>query len=273
MAEGGRHANPLYGLYTRLPALIRRGIAAAVPEGRRARVRYWARGEASIIDAELARLDGHEWRGFRPGLSTAGTTERVVEIPWTLSRYAGERRVLDIGTAYAIPAYVRGLRRLGVPELYGVDLLQAAVPGVAMRQADVRQMPFEDGFFDLVFCVSTLEHIGLDNRAWGIRESEDMQGDLNALREIRRVMRDGGRLLVTVPFGKARRYQWFKQYDLSQWQSLIAEAGLKPGELAFFGYGQAGWTAVDDGRALESADYRALGAQGATAILCAELRR
>ena len=236
-------------------------------------MRYWARGEASIIEAELASLDGRPWRGFRPGLTTAGTTERVIEIPWILSRYAGEGRVLDVGTAYAVPAYVRGLRRLGIPELIGVDLLQAAIPGVAMYQADVRQLPFQDGFFELAFCVSTLEHIGCDNSGWGIENGVDADGDLKALRELRRVLRDDGRLLVTVPFGKPRHYDWFKQYDLESWNGLVGQAGMTPVELAFFGYGPHGWARADDARALEAADYGAMGAQGATALLCAELRR
>ena len=267
------NANRLYDIYAKLPAPIRRAGLALIPRSFRARVRYWAKGEAKIIDAEILRLDGTPWHMFRSGLSTAGTTERVVEYPWTLSRFAGERRVLDAGTANAFPAYVRALRGLRIPELHGVDLLPATLEGFTMTQADIRQMPFADGFFDLIFCISTLEHIGLDSSRQGIESNLDVQGDVLALREMRRVLRDGGHALVTVPFGRPQEYAWFRQYDLASWKETVGRAGLAPVEVAFYGYSPQGWTPYADGQALESTDYRARGAQAAGAVLCSVLRR
>jgi hypothetical protein len=74
--------------------------------------------ELDAIDAALRRIGGGP-AAILNGGSTAGMTERVVEIPWVLSRYRGERRVLDIGPAYALPLYIQGLRRLRIPELHG----------------------------------------------------------------------------------------------------------------------------------------------------------
>jgi hypothetical protein len=88
----------------------------------------------------------------------AWSEERAIEIPWCLARYDGERRVLDIGTAFAEAAYIAGLRALGAPELVTVDL---AEPADVL--ADVRDLPFADGSFDLAYCISTLEHVGRDN--------------------------------------------------------------------------------------------------------------
>jgi len=39
----------------------------------------------------------------------AAFDERAIEIPWALARYNGERRVLDVGYAFAEPAYLAGL--------------------------------------------------------------------------------------------------------------------------------------------------------------------
>lgn len=270
---GRDNANRVYDAYAKLPAPIRRAGFAMIPRPWRARVRHWAKGEAKIIDAEIRCLDGTPWHDFRSGFSTAGTTERVVEYPWILSRYTGERRVLDAGTANAFPPYLRGLRGLGIPELHGVDLIQARIKGIAMTQADIRQMPFDEGFFDQIFCVSTLEHIGQDNTSQGIERRLDVQGSVQALREMRRVLRDGGHVLVTVPFGKPREYGWFKQYDLASWQKTVELAGLSPVEVAFYGYSSQGWSPFADGEALEFSDYRAMGAQAATAVLCSVLRR
>ncbi|HET6623900.1 MAG TPA: DUF4214 domain-containing protein, partial [Gaiellaceae bacterium] len=56
------------------------------------------------------------------------TDERVVEVPWVLSRLASEGRVLEVGYAYAEPAYLAGLLRSGV-ELVGADLATRELEG------------------------------------------------------------------------------------------------------------------------------------------------
>src|SRR4051812_14570214 len=98
----------------------------------------------------------------------AGTDERPIEIPWCLARYGGEQRVLDVGYAFAEPAYLAGLVGLGAPELTGVDLVAAEVPGLVSVAADLRSLPFENGAFDLAIAISTLEHVGRDNTQYGL---------------------------------------------------------------------------------------------------------
>ena len=43
----------------------------------------------------------------------ADSRVRVVEIPWVLSRWSGERRVLDLGYAYATGYYLSAVTALG----------------------------------------------------------------------------------------------------------------------------------------------------------------
>lgn len=60
--------------------------------------------------------------------------------------------------------------------------------------ADARALPFPDGSFDRVSAISSLEHI---------------PDGLKVGREIGRVLRPGGRCVVTVPFTWSRRRQFF----------------------------------------------------------------
>jgi SAM-dependent methyltransferase len=273
LIEKPSYANPLYRAYARLPKPLRRLALSFVPSERRARLRYWGRAEQSVIAAELAALKpGIKWSSFAAGYSTAGMTERAVEIPWTLSRYAGEHRVLDVGSTNAVAPYLDYLTALSIPELHGVDLSPASIKGIVMTQADVREMPYEDSYFDLITCVSTLEHIGRDNSSYRIESGLETHGDVKTMLEFQRVLKTGGQLLVTVPFGTLRYYDWFKQYDLNAWHELVGQTALQPLELAFFAYGPSGWSACDPEQ-LVAADYRAMGAPGATGLLCAALRR
>ena len=129
----------------------------------------------------------------------------------------GERRVLDVGYAFAEPAYLAGLVALGAAELVGVDLATADVPGLQPVVADVRKLPFPDASFDLAFCISTLEHVGRDNEVYDIDAARDEAGDEAALRELHRVLTKDGRLLISVPTG---------EHDDQGWQIVRDARGL-----------------------------------------------
>jgi len=204
----------------------------------------------------------------------ANCTERVVEIPWVL-RHLPPRvgRLLDIGTAFAPVAYQRELVRLAADERHGVDLADFALRGVVAHRADVRALPFADGVFDRVVCISTLEHIGLDNERYFAPDGRplDEQGDLTALRELGRVTAPGGRVLVTVPAGVACTRDWYRQYDAEAWTGLAERAGLAVERLDCFEHDAArGWQACPP-EALPLRDYEQ-GAVASAAVICSELR-
>jgi SAM-dependent methyltransferase len=114
------------------------------------------------------------------------------EYPWALerARLAPGSRVLDAGCGGSIfPIYlaaeghaVHALDRsppFGLERAYGVR--------VDYARADLTAMPFADDQFDAVFCISVIEHLG-----HGVAPA--------ALAEVRRVLRPGGRLLLTTDF-------------------------------------------------------------------------
>jgi SAM-dependent methyltransferase len=74
-----------------------------------------------------------------------------------------------------------------------VDIVRARLPRVDARVADVRALPFPDGSFDTVLSNSTLDHFA---------SPHDIA---TALTELHRVLRSGGRLIVTLdnPFNPA----------------------------------------------------------------------
>ena len=198
------------------------------------------------------------------------TDERVVEVPWVLSRLLPAGRVLEIGYAFAETAYLGALLRAGV-ELVGADLATREVAGLETVEADVRALPFPDRSFDQVLLVSTLEHVGADNAVYGLEGGEpDPEARLHALRELRRVLRGDGSLLVTVPLGEAGDYGWFRQEDVRGWNRLYARAGFFVSEQEAYELTDDGWRAAPDFDA-EGVLYGTKG-PAASAVLCAELR-
>ena len=233
---------------------------AAAPEFERIR----------LLDDGIAFARGARERGERPRWlqGPPGTDERVIEVPWVLARLGG-RRALEVGYAFAEPPYLAALLHAGFEELTGVDLAAADVPGLTGVQADVRDLPFDDGAFDLVLCVSTLEHVGADNTGYGLDAEDDGASRLTALRELRRVLASDGRLLITVPCGEPGEYGWFHQDDVRGWTRLFTDAGFFVEEQELYELTGEGWRASPE---LETTGLR-YGERGpaASAVLCAEL--
>lgn len=190
--------------------------------------------------------------------------ERPIEIAWTLSRYRGEPRVLDVGYAFAEPGYLAGLVGLGAADLVGVDLAEADVPELRPVQADVRSLPFDDRAFDVVLCISTLEHIGRDNTVYGLEAERDARGLPQALRELSRV---GGRVLVSVPTGERHELDWLIQLEPETWLELFRANGFIVFEHEVYELGRDGWRSAPE---FDPAGVR-FGETSANAVLCAEL--
>jgi SAM-dependent methyltransferase len=246
----------------------REGLAR-LREGRISRAAYLAElleGEpfarVRALDDALAFVRREPGRP-RELRAPAHADERAIEIPWVLARYAGDRRVLDVGTVFAEPAYVAGLHELAIPELVTVDLAAGATV-----VADVRDLPFEEGRFDLALCVSTLEHVGRDNAVYAVVAPRDDDGDEAALRELRRVLAPDGRLLVTVPTGVDDDQGWQVQRSPLAWVERFERAGFLVFEDELYVRRDGGWRTAT----LAEAQDARYGAAGAGAVLLAELR-
>ena len=226
----------------------------------------------AVAFASWARAAGERPRGLA---APAGTDERAIEIPWALARLPVGARVLDVGYAFAEPAYLAALVS-AVPEgVVGVDLAEVDVPGLRGVVADVRELPFERGSFDAALLISTLEHVGRDNTVYGLGEERDEGGAASALRELRRVLARSGRLLVTVPVGEPEEHDWFVQRDVEGWLDLFGEGGFLVWEHEVYelraegAEGAEGWRSEPDFSA-DGVRYGERG-PGASAVLCAEL--
>ena len=152
-------------------------------------------------------------------------TDRVVEEPWAASKVQPGERVLDVGSATS-----RYLREMPAGcRIYAIDLRPTRrQPGVAVLRGDLLRAPFNSGSFDVVTCISTIEHVGCDVYGQG----PDEFGDEVAMRHMRRLLRPGGRLLLSAPFGRRNVNAWLRIYDWRSFRRLIS--GFRPISLQYY---------------------------------------
>jgi SAM-dependent methyltransferase len=157
-----------------------------------------------------------------------GLDERVVELPWALARLGG--RTLDAGGSLN---HRHVLTRV-LPRVAELHILTAAPEarayaelGVSYVFADFRAMPLRSDYYDTICCISSLEHVGMDNTAYGgpSREPDPDASVREVVAEFKRVLVPGGRLLVTVPFGVPEDHGWFRQFGETEIEALKAELG------------------------------------------------
>jgi SAM-dependent methyltransferase len=178
---------------------------------------------------------------------------RVVEIPWVLARLArGTGHLLDAGSSLNHEFVVRS-PALADKKTTIVTLAPESEChwrlGISYVFGDLRDLGFRDGFFDAVACISTIEHVGMDNTMYlgtkDITQRGDTREFLLAVQEMKRVLKPGGALYVTFPFGKYENHGWFQQFDSQLMDKLIE--GFSPSRFneTIFRYDPDGWRLSD----------------------------
>ncbi|MGI0149960.1 MAG: class I SAM-dependent methyltransferase [Thermoplasmata archaeon] len=163
-------------------------------------------------------------------------TERVVEIPFVLRslRLPPGSRVLDVGSRWSVlPLHLVALGYRAV----AVDLDEVLLgrSGPDLVKADLRAPPFRPDSFDAAVMVSTLEHVGI---GWYDART-DIDDDLRMMRELRTLVKPGGRLLITVPFGRGGVGRTQRAYDRDRLRAITEGWALE--ERSFFVKRGMGW--------------------------------
>ncbi len=182
-----------------------------------------------------------------------GLDERCVEYPWLLAQLdAQPDRMLDAGSALNHQV-ILDQPAFRCKNLHILTLAPERVAfwqrGISYLFADLREIPLRSAYYDVIACISTLEHVGCDNTLYASGQYD--QGSRNEIRvvidELNRVLKPGGTLFLSMPFGVRRDFGTFRQFDRELLAWTIEGFGpVRNKTTTFFRYGPAGWERAEE---------------------------
>jgi SAM-dependent methyltransferase len=221
----------------------------------------WSLGYLEYRDDQIEKTLGNlpeYFNNWYPRLD-----ERVVELPWVFKNLPPNvKRMLDAGSSlnheYVLKQNIFKNIELTICTYYP-EPYSKLDQRISYVFADLRELPFKDKWFDAIACVSTIEHIEMDNSMYGYESKvvakEKAYTYLNAINEMVRVLNDGGKLLLTFPFGKFENHGFFQQFDEDMVMRMLAFLNAKgTSTVAYFKYSSDGWnqSVLEECRNMES---------------------
>lgn len=155
-------------------------------------------------------------------------SQRIIEFPWVLSKLdhlKNKETILDIGSPKLLALFIA---RKFEAEIWATDLLDyftkdlmefRNILGRSNLKIDLqnaRSLTYKSNFFDVVYSISVLEHIS-------------GEGDSLAIKEIERVLKPGGKCILTMPV-RNRYYEELRDPNFFYY----AQKNNSNGERVFF---------------------------------------
>jgi len=192
--------------------------------------------------------------------------ERVIEYPWIFSKlFKKEGKVLDAGSTFNFD-YIINHPILANKDLtiftFAPEANNFCHKKISYVFGDLRNMIFKDNVFDFVVSQSTIEHIDMDNSMYGYELSFNKDNTCKsyeyiiAVKEMIRVLKSKGTLLLTFPFGKFENHGFFQQFDTEMLNKILGLFENKGNHsITFFQYKNDSWNFAKINEVSESESF------------------
>ena len=251
----------------------------------------WKPGYAEHkLQAIMAALNDPNYDPFAlPARHGWRLDERIVEYPWFYHLLPeGSGRLLDAGSAlnhWPILMAPKIREKSTFISTLAPESFSAWQSRISYVYEDLRETCFRDDYFDHVACISTLEHVGMDNTMLYTgdfsKNEDDRKAYLSCLLQFHRVLRSGGTLYLTMPFGTHVNHGWFQIFDAPMVDSLIETFRPSRQRETIYRYLPEGWIVGDRASTKDATyfdihkqtDYDADYAAASRAVVCLELTK
>ena len=175
--------------------------------------------------------------------------ERIIECPWLFSRLTTDKcDLLDAGSTLNFELILNQLslqsKKIFMPILAPEGNCYWR-RGISYIFEDLKNCCYKDNFFDYVVCISTAEHIGLDNTLLYTQDLSKKETNPNSylteIKEFFRILKPGGILYLTFPFGKKQNRRGLQVFYRQTIDEIITTFNPSLGTENNFGYQPNGW--------------------------------
>ncbi len=156
--------------------------------------------------------------------------DRIIEYPWFFSKLSKEEGILLDAGSTLNHEIILNHPSMQTKKIYISTLAPEGncfwSSGISYIFEDLRDCCFKDNYFDWIACISTAEHIGLDNNLLYSPDPTNKENNPNsyliAINEFYRILKTGGTLYLTLPFGKKINRGWFQVFNSQDIDEIIS---------------------------------------------------
>ena len=181
--------------------------------------------------------------------------ERIIEIPWVMNSldFIKNKKIMDAGCTlnfnYLIKKIIKNNNNLTFVNLYKEkNFYNSRLVNYQIQ--DISNLKFDNDYFDVVTCLSVIEHIGFDNSMYDIQKKNKFHKlDKNlykkAILELKRVLKPNKWLHLTFPFGKKMTFNNYQQFNMDDLNIMLKTFSPKEYLLNFYKFENLKWNKVD----------------------------
>jgi SAM-dependent methyltransferase len=171
------------------------------------------------------------------------SAERTVEYEFLANNIPSAKTqatILDVGTDES--QIIKKLHEYGGIKwhTYCIDISDIKEKSLSkyFSRMDGREMAFRQGIFDLVICISAIEHVGIPSKLYNIKKI-DREGDKRLMSEINHVLKQNGKVILSLPYGNKFNRSEYRIYNRSSLDDLISDFSVIKKE--FYLFEKGGW--------------------------------
>lgn len=159
--------------------------------------------------------------------------ERVIEYKWIfneLKKSKNNLNLLDAGSTLNFPQIIDKIKikfKITIQTLFPENY-SFYDDGISYVYSDLTEKNFNKNTFDIITCISTLEHVGFDNSIYNndskkILKKNNNQDYLNVIDSFRFYLKKRGILLITVPYGTHKEFNNLQVFDDKRIKNIITK--------------------------------------------------